>query len=143
MLGFAASALSGPTMTFGPDNKGELQLDYKGQFQALVRDTGSGAEWRRKHHGLQLQAQPPGPDGCLRRHLQPVRADRVRRPKRPEHPGLNTSPQRPATHHAGRGAASFDFGDAFKVNVGKFKYGFSRENLEACETRCRWTAHSF
>ena len=43
-FGLATSALAGPTMTFGPDNKGELQLDYKGQFQMVVRDTGSGPE---------------------------------------------------------------------------------------------------
>ena len=43
MLGLAASATAGPTMSFGPEGKGELQLDYKGQFQMMVRDTGSGA----------------------------------------------------------------------------------------------------
>ena len=30
-------------------------------------------------------------------------------------------------------AVRFNFGDAFKLNVGRFKYNFSRENLESCE----------
>lgn len=29
-------------MTFGPDEEGVLQLDYKGQLQMMVRDIGSG-----------------------------------------------------------------------------------------------------
>ena len=40
---FAGAAFAGPQMTFGPNGEGLLQLDYKGQFQLVVRDTGSGA----------------------------------------------------------------------------------------------------
>jgi hypothetical protein len=42
MLGLAAPAMAGPQITFGPDDKGVLQIDYKGQFQMTVRDSGSG-----------------------------------------------------------------------------------------------------
>jgi hypothetical protein len=42
MLGFAGPAVAGPEMTFGPDDKGSLQLDYKGQLHMTVRDIGSG-----------------------------------------------------------------------------------------------------
>ncbi len=42
-LMLASAALAGPQMTFGPDNQGTLQLDYKGQFQVVARDIGSGA----------------------------------------------------------------------------------------------------
>src|SRR5512133_2785178 len=38
----AGTAFAGPQMTFGPNDEGALQLDYKGQFQMTVRDTGSG-----------------------------------------------------------------------------------------------------
>ncbi|MDD2582278.1 MAG: porin, partial [Desulfuromonadaceae bacterium] len=38
----AGTAFAGPQMTFGPNDEGTLQLDYKGQFQMVVRDTGSG-----------------------------------------------------------------------------------------------------
>ena len=39
----AGTAFAGPQMTFGPDDKGALQIDYKGQFQMTARDIGSGA----------------------------------------------------------------------------------------------------
>ena len=38
----SGTAFAGPKMTFGPNDEGALQLDYKGQFQMTVRDTGSG-----------------------------------------------------------------------------------------------------
>ena len=42
ILGLAVPAMAGPQMTFGPEDKGMLQIDYKGQFQMTVRDIGSG-----------------------------------------------------------------------------------------------------
>ena len=38
----AGTAFAGPKMTFGPNDEGALQLDYKGQFQMTMRDNGSG-----------------------------------------------------------------------------------------------------
>lgn len=42
MVLMAGTAFAGPRMTFGPNDEGALQLDYKGQFQMTFRDTGSG-----------------------------------------------------------------------------------------------------
>jgi hypothetical protein len=132
MLGFAASALSGPTMTFGPDNKGELQLDYKGQFQALVRDTGSGANGNESTTAFNVRRNRLALMGSygdiFSLYVQTEYADQSGLNTL----GLNASLSDPQLTMLDA-VASFDLNDAFKVRVGKFKYGFSRENLEACE----------
>lgn len=131
-LGFAASALAGPTMTFGPDNKGELQLDYKGQFQMVVRDTGSGAEGDKATTDFNFRRNRLALMGSygdiFSLYVQTEFVDQSSQNAL----GINTSPSDPKFTMLDA-VLRFDFGDAFKLNLGKFKYGFSRENLEACE----------
>lgn len=132
MLGFAASALAGPSWTFGPENKGELQLDYKGQFQAAVRDTGSGATGDESTTAFTFRRNRLALMGAygdvFSLYVQTEFADQSGLNTL----GVNTSPSDPQLTMLDA-VLRFDLGDAFKVNVGKFKYGFSRENLEACE----------
>lgn len=61
-------------MTFGPDEEGVLQLDYKGQLQMMARDIGSGptndkatTNFNFRRNRLALRD--------LRRHAQPARPD--------------------------------------------------------------------
>ena len=132
MLGLAAPALAGPQMTFGEDDKGVLQLDYKGQLQMSIRDNGSGVDnddtttnfnFRRNRLALMgawgdmfsLYVQTEFAD---QGSLNPL--------------GVNATPT--DTQFSMLDAVfRFNLSDALKVNAGKFKYSFSRENLEACE----------
>lgn len=127
----ASPASAGPTWKFGPEEQGLLKLEYKGQFQARARDAGAESDgegtttefgFRRnrlalmgafgEHFGLYVQTEFQGDVG------------------------IGTLGVTDA------GAANFEILDAalrFKLDprlnvwVGKFKYGFTRENLEACE----------
>jgi hypothetical protein len=132
VLGLAAPAMAGPQMTFGPDDKGILQLDYKGQFQMTVRDNGSGTnndstttsfDFRRNRIALM------GAYGDLMSlYVQTEFADRTAVGSFRVNDGESDS-----NFQLLDAVIRFNIHDAFKVNVGKFKYNFSRENLEACE----------
>lgn len=132
MLGLAAPAMAGPQITFGPDDKGVLQIDYKGQFQMTVRDSGSGTNnddtttnfnFRRNRLALM------GAYGdMMSLYVQTEFVDQTSINTL----GVNSTPTNPEFTILDA-VVRFNLHDAFKVNVGKFKYNFSRENLEACE----------
>lgn len=128
----AGVAYAGPQITFGPEGQGSLQLDYKGQFQMTVRDTGSG----------------PGNDNStmsfnFRRNrlaLMGAYGDVISlyvQTEYLEHQDIGSLTVRDTESDAEfqllDAVMRFDLHDSFKVNVGKFKYNFVRENLEACE----------
>lgn len=127
----AGTAFAGPRITFGPEDQGALQIDYKGQFQMSVRDNGSGAEgddtttnfnFRRNRIALM------GKYGdMLSLYVQTEFTED------PNVGTLGVSDNTGTEFQMLDAVMRFKFNDAFKVNVGKFKYGFSRENLEACE----------
>ena len=127
----AGSALAGPVWKFGEDDKGLLKLDYKGQFQLVNRDTGAG---------------PDGDDSVtefnFRRNrlaLMGAWGDSFGLYVQTEY----TEDRNITTFTVSDGAdGNFEMLDAvlrFKLNdsmnlwMGKFKYNFTRENLEACE----------
>ncbi len=132
LLGLAGTAFAGPQMTFGPNDEGTLQLDYKGQFQMTVRDTGSGdnnddttTNFNFRRNRLALM----GAYGdMLSLYVQTEFT---------EDPNVTTLGV--ASTNAGTefqlldAVMRFKLNDSFHVNVGKFKYNLSRENLEACE----------
>lgn len=132
MLGLAAPAFAGPQMTFGEDDKGVLQLDYKGQLQMSVRDTGSGpnndeatTNFNVRRNRLALMGAYGERFGL---YVQTEFADQTSL-----NPiGVNASPSDPQFTMLDA-VFRFNFGDGLKVNAGKYKYSFSRENLEACE----------
>jgi hypothetical protein len=122
---------AGARIHFGDEDQGTLQLQYKAQFRLNYRDIGSGTD---------------GTDGTtnfgFRRNrlaLMGAWSDKVSLYVQMEFADPNLA----AVDFSGAGFSSnaqlldaavrFSFSDAFKLNVGRFKYNFSRENLEACE----------
>ena len=116
---------------FGAEDQGTLQLQYKAQFRATYRDIGSGTDG----------ADSTTNFGFRRNRLAVMGAwsDKVSLYVQ----GEFADPNLAAIDFSGAGfdtsfqlldaAVRFSFSDALKVNVGRFKYNFSRENLEACE----------
>lgn len=128
----AGTAYAGPQMAFGPNDEGLLQLDYKGQFQMLVRDTGSGpakdestSDFNFRRNRLALMGKYGDIMGL---YVQTEYS---------EHQNVGTF--RVFDNDSGTdfqildAVVRFNVNDSFNVNVGKFKYNLSRENLEACE----------
>lgn len=135
VLGLAlasGTAYAGPKMTFGPNDEGALQLDYKGQFQMTLRDLGSGegnedttANFNFRRNRLALMGKY---GDMMSLYVQTEYTE-----------DANVTPLAVADTDQGSqfqlldAVVRFKFDDAFRVNVGKFKYNLSRENLEACE----------
>lgn len=128
----AGTAFAGPQMTFGPNNEGMLQLDYKGQFQVMVRDTGSGtsksdttADFNFRRNRIALM----GAYGdIMSMYVQTEFLEKQ-----------NITPLAVVDGDADTDLSildaqmRFEFDKALNVHVGKFKYNMTRENLEACE----------
>lgn len=132
LLLVAGTAFAGPKMTFGPDDEGALQLDYKGQFQMTVRDTGSGdnnddttTNFNFRRNRLALMGKY---GDMLSLYVQTEFTE-----------DQNISTLGVASANQGTefqlldAVMRFKLHDSFRVNAGKFKYNLSRENLEACE----------
>lgn len=129
---FAGTAFAGPQMTFGPNDEGVLQLDYKGQFQMSIRDNGSGPNKDDETMGFNFRRNRLALMGKYGDILGLyVQTEFV------EHQDIETFTVR--DDNSGSefqildAVMRFNFDNAFHVNAGKFKYNFSRENLEACE----------
>lgn len=112
-----SSAMAGPVWKFGPEEQGMLKLEYKGQFQLTVDDTDEKTQefnFRRNRlalmgaygpkFGLYVQTEYNESTDSQDSRFQILDAVMRFQPKK----NLN-------------------------LWVGKFKYSFSRENLEACE----------
>jgi hypothetical protein len=128
----AGTAYAGPQMTFGPEEQGMLQIDYKGQFQMTVRDLGSGdnnddttTNFNFRRNRLAFMGRY-GDTFSL--YVQTEFNE-----------DQNVTTFGVADTNVGSdfqlldAVMRFNLHDSFKVNVGKFKYNLSRENLEACE----------
>ncbi|OGU04927.1 MAG: porin [Geobacteraceae bacterium GWC2_58_44] len=128
----AGTAHAGPRMSFGPNDEGALQIDYKGQFQMTVRDNGSGDDnddtttnFNFRRNRLAFMGKYGENMGLY------VQTEFTEDP--------NVTTLGVASVNQGNqfqlldAVMRFKLHDAFRVNVGKFKYNFSRENLEACE----------
>jgi hypothetical protein len=134
MVGLAVPAMAGPQMSFGPDDKGLLQLDYKGQFQLSVRDNGSGVSGNDATTNFNFRRNRLALMGAygdmFSLYVQTEFTDQSSFDSSTL--GVRTSPSDPQFSMLDA-VFRFNFHDAFKVNAGKYKYSFSRENLEACE----------
>ena len=132
LVALAAPALAGPMMTFGDADKGALQIDIKSQFQMSMRDydvdnddddAAMNFNFRRNRiafmgawgEKLSLYAQTE--------YAEDVNLGLF---------GLADADQG-SEFQMLDAVARIDMSDALKLNVGKFKYNLSRENLEACE----------
>ena len=119
-------------ITFGDEDQGVLQLQYKGQFRFNARDVGSGqdGEDRTSNFGFRRN----------RLALMGAWSDKVSLYVQTEFTeDLNVDTLGVADQNLGTdfqlldAVVRFNFSPAFKLSVGKFKYNLSRENLEACE----------
>ena len=131
-LAIASLAWAGPEWTFGQDNQGTLKFEYKGQFQALARDDGSGAANERNTFNFNFRRNRLALMGTYGEKMSLyVQTEYV------EDPNVGVlsvaSQDQGANFQMLDAVVRFHLHDAFRVNVGKFKYNFSRENLEACE----------
>lgn len=122
----------GPKLVFGPEDQGLVQVDYKGQFRATFRDTGSGdvGDAATTNFGFRRN----------RLALRGAWGERLSLYVQTEFAGTpNVGTLGVTTGDAGNdfqlldAAVRFRLHDAFNVSAGKLKYNFSRENLEACE----------
>lgn len=125
------TALAGPVMTFGELDENLLRIDYKGQFQFVQRDSGSG-----------LDGTDSTTEFNFRRNriaLLGAWGDNI---------GLYVQTEFREDNNIGTldvtdgNNSDFQILDAqlrltynpmLEVRVGKFKYNLTRENLEACE----------
>ena len=128
----AGTAFAGPQMTFGPNDEGMMQIDYKGQLQMSVRDNGSGPnnddttmDFNFRRNRLAFMGEY---GDVMSLYVQTEFT---------EHQDVQTLSVSD-TNSGGNfqmldAVVRFNFSNAFKVHAGKFKYNLSRENLEACE----------
>lgn len=125
-------AFAGPQMTFGKNDEGLLQLDYKGQFQMNFRDTGSGAtkdattaDFNFRRNRIALMGRYGDIMGLYvqTEFLESQNISTFNVPDSKNDPGFSVLDA----------ALRFEFDDRFNVYLGKLKYNLSRENLEACE----------
>lgn len=132
LLLMAGTAFAGPRITFGPEDQGALQIDYKGQLQMTVRDTGSGennddttTNFNFRRNRLALMGKY---GEMLSLYVQTEFT---------EDPNITTlgvaSTNQGTDFQLLDAVVRFKLHDSFRVNAGKFKYNLSRENLEACE----------
>lgn len=128
----AGTAFAGPRITFGPEDQGALQIDYKGQFQMSIRDNGSGANGDDTTTNFNFRRNRLAFMGkygdMLSLYVQTEFTED------PNVGTLGVGDNSADTEFQLLDAVMrFKFHDGFRVNVGKFKHNLTRENLEACE----------
>jgi hypothetical protein len=127
----AAPAFAGPTWQFGPENQGLLKLEYKGQFALTVRDTGAEAdgegttsEFNFRRNRLALMGAYGANFGL---YVQTEFTEDVNIGP------LTVTDGGQSDFRILDAVMRFKLADSANLWLGKFKYGFTRENLESCE----------
>lgn len=128
----AGTAYAGPQITFGPEDQGALQIDYKGQFQMTVRDTGSGPQKDDTTMNFNFRRNRLAFMGKYGDMLSMYVQTEFTENQDITTFGVSDT-NSGSDFQLLDAVVRFNFNDAFKVNAGKFKYNLSRENLEACE----------
>jgi len=126
----ASSAFAGPTWTFGPEDEGLMKIEYKGQFQLDYRDTGSGAngddsssEFNFRRNRIALMGLYKGVGLYFQTEYN-------------EDNNINSFSVGDGDNADFRvidAQFRYKVNDAVQFRIGKYKYNFTRENLEACE----------
>ncbi|MDY0189494.1 MAG: selenite/tellurite reduction operon porin ExtI [Desulfuromonas sp.] len=126
----ASSAFAGPTWTFGPEDEGLMKIEYKGQFQLDYRDTGSGAngddsssEFNFRRNRIALMGFYKGVGLYFQTEYN-------------EDNNINSFSVGDGDNADFRvidAQFRYKVNDAVQFRIGKYKYNFTRENLEACE----------
>lgn len=128
----AGAAQAGPQIRFGPENQGVLQIDYKGQFQLILRDTGSGPDKEDSTSEFSFRRNRIGLIGKYGDVVGLYVQTEFLEDQDITTLGVNDTSSG-SEFTLIDAAMRFNFDNRLKVYVGKFKYGFSRENLESCE----------
>ena len=131
LLGLAVPAMAGPQMIFGPEDQGLLQIDWKAQFQMGVRDIGSGDNNTDPSTTFNFRRNRLAFMGKWGDVFSSYVQTEFSQDERQVTLGVQTD-QNPDFYLLDA-VMRFNLNDAFKVNVGKFKYNLSRENLDVCE----------
>lgn len=128
---YGGAAQAGPVMTFGELDENQLRIDYKGQFQFVHRDAGSGADGTDSTNEFNFRRNRIALLGAM--------GDKI---------GLYVQTEFREDNNIGSldvtdgNNSDFEILDAqlrftvnpmLQVRVGKFKYNLTRENLEECE----------
>jgi len=122
----------GARMTFGDEDEGVLQVQYKGQFRMNVRDFGSGEDGDDTTMNFGFRRNRIAIMGAWGETVSLYVQSEFTE-------DLNVDTLGVADFGGGSSfqlldaAVRFNFDPALKLHVGKFKYNLSRENLEACE----------
>ncbi len=132
MLGLAAPAIAGPQMTFGPNDKGTLQIDYKGQFQLSVRDNGSGTNNEASTTSFDFRRNRIALMGAYGENMS-LYVQTEFMDKNAVGTLAVADDSTDSNFQLLDAVIRFNYNNGVNVNIGKFKYSFSRENLEACE----------
>lgn len=124
------SAEAGPTIVFGDEEQGVLRIDYKAQFQMITRNTGSGPNKLDRTSTAHFRRNRLAFLGAWEELLSIyVQTDFVE----DRNVGtINVGSDFGSYFSLLDAQLRFNFDDALKVRVGKFKANFSRENLEDC-----------
>lgn len=117
----ASSAFAGPIWSFGDEDQGLLKLDYKGQFQLVNQDRGDddSLEFNFRRNRLALMGAYGENFGLY------VQTEYT------EDNDYSTSDGE--KFQLLDAVLRFKFNNSLNLWMGKFKYNFTRENLEACE----------
>lgn len=127
----ATPAFAGPTWTFGPEDQGALKLQYVGQFQLNTRDTGGGADDDESVSEFNFRRNRVALMGAYGKHFSlyvntEYNEDRNIR-------GFDVDNGTEDDFQLLDAVMRFKYNDAVNFWLGKYKYSFTRENLEACE----------
>ena len=132
LAALAAPVVAGPQMTFGPEDQGTLQIDVKSQFQMTVRDTDVEGEDVDTIMNYNFRRNRIAFMGAWGDKLSLYAQTEYQEDVNLGLFGLADADQG-SNFQMLDAVARIKLSDGFRVNVGKFKYNLSRENLEACE----------
>lgn len=131
MVLLAAPAFAGPTWTFGPNDEGQMKLEYKGQFQLNMRDDGAEADGNGDAAEFNFRRNRLALMGAYGEHMSLyVQTEYTE--------DVNIGPftvtdGTDSEFQLLDAVVRFRYDDRLNLWVGKYKYSFTRENLEACE----------
>lgn len=121
-------ASAGPAWTFGDDDEGVLQLDYKAQFQLATRDIGNGgsdntstANFRRNRLAFMGAWSDLYSIYVQTEFVEDANLG-----------ALSVNESRSSDFSLIDAQLRFDFSEALRMRLGKFKHSLTRENLEDC-----------
>jgi hypothetical protein len=128
---YGGKAQAGPVMTFGELDENQLRIDYKGQFQLVNRDTGSGADGEDATTEFNFRRNRIALLGAMGDKIGLYVQTEFTEDKNIG--PLDVSDGNSSEFEILDAQLRFTYNPMLQVRVGKFKYNLTRENLEECE----------